>query len=666
MARWTSLLAFVLLYILCIPEGFADLASIEDPYVDIEQTVAPNGIRFIYAPAPSSKTFSIKIRVRAGTLAETRETAGVAHFLEHYLFTDSRLKNNSSYLELIKEQGGTGNGATSVLETIYYAKVPTGKAEWVGKMFGKMLFNRTFEQERVNQTRKPVLLEIGEPGILAYLWRTGFLKFIYPDFLRVPDFWRSEFGLEPIRTSNLVAEQSNTLSISAQDLKTFYDDYYHPGNITVYFAGKFDIESMKSIANKWFASAPASKGKTVVQTATAIRNAPFLRTTSTSGTPHISVGTKFWDTTLEDFIVIDVYVEYLAHRLMKEFRNRKGETYTARGIVTNVKNFGQAVVTLETPAAQYSENLRYIRNMIYEEAETGGLTEEQFNEAMKLYSIHYNLTDRDSATAMRLAENAERNNQVFGRTGSEFLVFRSLTFKDFTARLKKIFNPGHRFSVLLRPPLVWRYELAVILLIFIITALSYAKAKLTVPFEHNKVRLVRKLACPPLHIIEIFSLSLGAVLSQYLSFGIRYSFFKSNFIQSSVMLSDYLYILIQMAFFIVSCIIVLKMTVRKLIVCGDYLYIKSITYFAKRIPLAEIKSIELIYPWQVLFSIRYLRGLGFGQRFSYYDPLFLKPGLYMRFKDGSSGFFSVKDATVAFEEFKQYVQKEEVNLKIAA
>ncbi|MBI2521492.1 MAG: insulinase family protein [Bdellovibrio sp.] len=666
MEHWMNLLVLVLICLFfSIPDGFADIADIEDPYVDIEQTTAPNGINFVYAPAPSAKTFSIKIRVRAGTLAETEKNAGVAHFLEHYLFTDSRLKNNSSYLDLIKELGGTGNGATSSLETVYYAKVPSGKAELIAKMFGKMLFNRTFEQDRVDQTRKPVLLEIGEPGLMAYLWRTGFLKIVYPDFLKLPDFWQSEFGLEPIKSTSLAAEQSNTLSISAHDLKTFYDEYYHPSNITVYFAGKFNSETMKSIAQKWFASTPARKGKTVEQRATTIRKSPFLRTTSTSGTPRIAVGTKFWDATLEDLIVIDIYVEYLAHRLMKEFRNRKGETYTARGIVNNVKNFGQAVVTLETPAAQYSNNLRYIRNVIHEEAETGNLTEEQFAEAMKLYSTHYNLTDRDSSTALRLAENAERNNKVFGRSGSEFLIFKSLTFQDFTARLTKLFNSNQRYSVLLRPPLVWRYELAIIIVIFTITMLFFAKMKLTVPFEHSKVRLVRKLACPPLHLIEIISLSLGSVLAQYLSFGIRWGFFKSNFIQSSVLLSDYLYILIEMAFIIVSCIIVLKLTVRKLIICGDYLYIKSITYFAKRIPLTEIKSIELLHLWEVVFSMHRLSGLGFGQRFSYYDPLFLRPGLYLRFKDGSSGFFSVKDAATAIDEFKQYLVKDEAKLKIA-
>ncbi|MEK6626841.1 MAG: insulinase family protein, partial [Bdellovibrionota bacterium] len=253
------------------------MTSIEDPYLDIEQAVAPSGIRFVYAPAPSAKTFSIKIRVRAGTLAETDESAGVAHFLEHYLFTDSRLNNKSSYLELIKEQGGAGNGATSSLETIYYAKVPSAKAEWIGKMFGKMLLNRTFEQERVEQIRKPVLLEIGQPGITDYLQQTGIFKIVFPDFLAIPDFWQSEFGLEPNKSSGFDTE-INTLTINAQDLKKFYAEYYHPGNITVYFAGKFDLTAMKAIAHKWFASTPARTGKSVEQKATAFRKAPYIRT----------------------------------------------------------------------------------------------------------------------------------------------------------------------------------------------------------------------------------------------------------------------------------------------------------------------------------------------------------------------------------------------------
>ena len=119
------------------------------------------------APNDKAKTFRMKIRVRAGFASENEARSGISHLLEHYLFTDARLKDDMSYVEMIREKGGSANGQTEEMQTTYFATVPATEAEWLTSLFYGMLFHRTFEDERLEQVKKPVLLEIGKPEPLA-------------------------------------------------------------------------------------------------------------------------------------------------------------------------------------------------------------------------------------------------------------------------------------------------------------------------------------------------------------------------------------------------------------------------------------------------------------------------------------------------------------------
>src|SRR6185437_2647042 len=122
------------------------------------------------------------------------------------------------------------------------------------------------------------------------------------------------------------------------------------------------------------------------------------------GTPYIAVGTKLRELSPEDELTARIYLEYLAHRLMKEIRNRHGDTYTVRGVLTLKKNFGVGYVMMQAPPQEYNEYLKYVRSTLKQETRDGGLTESQFKDAMNLYSSHFKLSDDDSGTELTLSE----------------------------------------------------------------------------------------------------------------------------------------------------------------------------------------------------------------------------------------------------------------------
>ena len=180
---WATLVALLLG---TQPAQAAGFELPDDPFLMVTRETLPNGIHLVFAPNDKAKTFRMKIKVRAGFASETEENAGVSHLLEHYLFTDARLKDDMSYVEMIREKGGSANGQTSEMETIYFATVPATESKWLSDLFYSMLFKRTFDQEHAEQVKKPVLLEIGQPEPTAWLTDSFVSKLFSPKFLKTP------------------------------------------------------------------------------------------------------------------------------------------------------------------------------------------------------------------------------------------------------------------------------------------------------------------------------------------------------------------------------------------------------------------------------------------------------------------------------------------------
>ncbi|MBK8200802.1 MAG: insulinase family protein [Bdellovibrionales bacterium] len=125
--------------------GFASFALAEeespshsdDPYSQIEFFVLENGLEVILAPESAARTVKVYYEVDVGYGSENVGNLGVSHLLEHTLFRHPDLSSNMSFLDVIQEKGGQGNGITSKLTTSYFATVPSKKVIWTIQTFAK-------------------------------------------------------------------------------------------------------------------------------------------------------------------------------------------------------------------------------------------------------------------------------------------------------------------------------------------------------------------------------------------------------------------------------------------------------------------------------------------------------------------------------------------------
>lgn len=624
--------------------------STPDPYAGIEGYTLSNGMRVILAPSEEAKTVQIRVRVKAGDFSDPEGQSGIAHLLEHALFTNAKTSSGMSYLEIIKEKGGSANATTSETQTQYFATISSGLKSWIIELFGKMLMERNFDPALLEQTKGPVALEIGQTTALDYV--TDLRAEIDHAFNLFPGFWKTEFEISDPPSTNASA-RIDLAKITSAELGNFYRRFYHPDNLILFLSGNFKKAETVAEIQKAFGQSPFRAGDTWREPQAHPYWRAYRRSTSTFGTASIEIGAKVDFQSISDEIITRVYLNHLAHRLMKEIRNIKGDTYTVRPVGRLRRTYGKLAVSFEAPTRSYAQYETRVRELIEKEARQGEISEALFNEAKDLFRENYVLKDRDSYTLMHSAErwydNQDRYQERDSSRLTDFQAYERMDFVKYRDALKRVLAHGHEYENLVQPPVLFRYEeLFLVVLGFafwmVVSRRSFGKV-----FPHLGVRWVRKLSHPPAYLLPIFAITMGGVFSVFAIASLDQLWLKSGLIGLHFVVSDYLYSFICLGAALFACQIAMGLFAKKIMVVHDELWIKSMSYRSRRIPLEEIQKMELMRAVALPFSLK--RIVKVAHRNYFYDPCLWRRGLYIELKNGQAFFIGVKNPDHAWTEF---------------
>ncbi len=121
----------------------------------------PSGARVVTAELPDRPSVSLAIIFRVGSRYEGDAVAGVSHFLEHMFFKGSaRYAGAKEIAEAIEGVGGLLNAGTDKELTVYWARVPEGKAELAIDVLSDMLFAPRLDAAELEKERLVVLEEL--------------------------------------------------------------------------------------------------------------------------------------------------------------------------------------------------------------------------------------------------------------------------------------------------------------------------------------------------------------------------------------------------------------------------------------------------------------------------------------------------------------------------
>jgi zinc protease len=180
---------------------------------------------------------------RVGSRNEEFGQTGKSHFLEHMLFKGTDRYGKGEIDLLTQLNGGTNNAFTWLDFTAYYFTFASDRWDVALEMEASRMRNTLFAEAEFLSEKQVVQeeLRIGLDGPWEALenevWATAFRQHAY--------HWPTVGWLEDL------------VAASAEDMKAYYDKWYHPRNATIVVVGDHDAGQTLSKINELFGPIPA-------------------------------------------------------------------------------------------------------------------------------------------------------------------------------------------------------------------------------------------------------------------------------------------------------------------------------------------------------------------------------------------------------------------------
>ena len=199
-----------------------------------------NGMRYaILVNDTPTKSASMRLRFDTGSLNETDDTQGLAHFLEHMAFNGSENMPEGDMTKTLERYGlafgADTNAYTSFDETVYMLELPSTTDEMFEVTLGIMRETAdrlTLDDGAIDRERGVVKSEKRRRDSAGYRAQIANLDF-YLGESRIPS--RLPIG-----------ETEDLDSIKSDQFRSYYEGYYRPENAFLVIVGDFDAADVEA------------------------------------------------------------------------------------------------------------------------------------------------------------------------------------------------------------------------------------------------------------------------------------------------------------------------------------------------------------------------------------------------------------------------------------
>jgi len=205
-----------------------------------------NGFRYVLLENPMPKDrVSMHLNVQAGSVHETDNQQGLAHFLEHMLFCGSTHFKPGELVKYFQsigmKFGPDANAHTGFYETVYDILLPDGSKRSLSDgllVMSDYAAGALLLDSEVDRERRVILAEKRERDSASYRTFTSTLQFEFPEAIISRRL--------PIGKESVIAKAGRSI------LKDFYDRWYRPDTMILVMVGDFNTETAVSLIEKTF------------------------------------------------------------------------------------------------------------------------------------------------------------------------------------------------------------------------------------------------------------------------------------------------------------------------------------------------------------------------------------------------------------------------------
>mmetsp|Transcript_12756 Transcript_12756/g.23758 ORF Transcript_12756/g.23758 Transcript_12756/m.23758 type:complete len:956 (-) Transcript_12756:38-2905(-) len=211
--------------------------------------VLPNQLRCVLVSDPTTDIAAASLDVHVGSLSDSAETQGLAHFLEHMLFMGTvKYPEENYYDSFLKRNAGSANAYTSGEDTNYHFSVAKDKLKQTLDIFGQFFIAPLFadsctarEMNAVDSEHKKNIMNdswrfyhlvksTALPGSAASLFTTGNLETLNQENIRehLIEFYKNHYSANKMALVVFGGETLDELESYVREIFSEVPNYDYP------------------------------------------------------------------------------------------------------------------------------------------------------------------------------------------------------------------------------------------------------------------------------------------------------------------------------------------------------------------------------------------------------------------------------------------------------
>jgi len=232
---------FTLLFLL-----FGSLAQAQESQRTYRKFKLDNGIKVVLVSDPGVNISAASMDISIGSLANSKERQGMAHFLEHMLFLGTKkYPELNAYGAYLKARGGYSNAFTAQDHTNYHFQVNHDGLSGALDRFAQFFIAPLLDYQYASKEVKAVNSE-HQKNIPNDVWRW---RQVYRSLLT------KGHPANGFTTGNLKTLEGTKES----ELRQFFQQYYGPERMALCIVAKASLDAQEKLVREMFSAIPRRK-----------------------------------------------------------------------------------------------------------------------------------------------------------------------------------------------------------------------------------------------------------------------------------------------------------------------------------------------------------------------------------------------------------------------
>jgi predicted Zn-dependent peptidase len=267
---------------------------------------------------------SVSITNPFGAVYETSKIKGIAHFIEHLVFTGTKTRTHEDISREIEKKGGILNAFTAQDVTSFWFKLPSEHLFSGLDILTDIMNNPIFDKEKFEKEKKVVIEEIK-------MYHDNPARFVHE--MIEENLYDKPFG------EGIAGSAETLFALNRDFVAKYFQDVYTTENYIVTVVGNADLNKICDYLEEKFnlRKRLQKKQKIVLQNKTSVEHRPGI------DQAHLVFAMHAPMMNTREHLALQVLDAYLANgmssQLFLEIREKRGLAYTVKGSINTEKNY---------------------------------------------------------------------------------------------------------------------------------------------------------------------------------------------------------------------------------------------------------------------------------------------------------------------------------------